>query len=477
MPEFPGERSNVIQRLVAGPSASRSAASARNGFRHHRLHLKPDQHPQLSHVLPIAHLALCAPHSTSPPPHCSTPVLLPPQPHGNLLFCAVAPPRPLSNISTRRSSRRRVGVARRAARAYDVPVLRRRAGARSSRAAARTTRSTWFFPSAAASRAPTRSGGSRRRRPSLARAVRPSASSATFGDEDRFLYSETPPSPSRTLEGFLLYARQGYCQHYSGAMALLLRMAGIPARVVTGLLDRRDGRESRRVHCARLRRPLLGRGRLPRLGLAPARPDAGRLARPQPARRRRPSPAARAPLAAASATRGRPRRRRPVAGDSALVGYPLIVARRLPSSPCSPSASRRSQRRAARALRARARPPPHPPRPAPGTTLHALELRFSATPASALYLLALPESPYRDALFHPPDARAAPRAAGRARPRRRGARPPPRLVGAAAPLASPPAGLQLSGWTMSMTSISEEWRCWRTGTSTRRRSRWPRPAT
>ena len=29
---------------------------------------------------------------------------------------------------------------------------------------------------------------------------------------------------------------------------------------------------------------------------------------------------------------------------------------------------------------------------------------------------------------------------------------------------------------MSMTSISEEWRCWRTGTSTRPRSRWPRPA-
>ena len=30
---------------------------------------------------------------------------------------------------------------------------------------------------------------------------------------------------------------------------------------------------------------------------------------------------------------------------------------------------------------------------------------------------------------------------------------------------------------MSMTSISEEWRCWRTGTSTRPRSRWPRPGT
>ena len=37
-----------------------------------------------------------------------------------------------------------------------------------------------------------------------------------------------------TLDGFLFDAKQGYCQQYSGAMALLLRMAGIPARVVTG---------------------------------------------------------------------------------------------------------------------------------------------------------------------------------------------------------------------------------------------------
>ncbi len=37
-----------------------------------------------------------------------------------------------------------------------------------------------------------------------------------------------------TLDGFLFDAKLGYCQQFSGAMALLLRMAGIPARVVTG---------------------------------------------------------------------------------------------------------------------------------------------------------------------------------------------------------------------------------------------------
>jgi transglutaminase-like putative cysteine protease len=49
-----------------------------------------------------------------------------------------------------------------------------------------------------------------------------------------FAYSETPPPSARDLEGFLFDAKVGYCQQFSGAMTLLLRMAGVPARVVTG---------------------------------------------------------------------------------------------------------------------------------------------------------------------------------------------------------------------------------------------------
>jgi hypothetical protein len=49
-----------------------------------------------------------------------------------------------------------------------------------------------------------------------------------------FSYSETPP-PSRTpLADFLLRDKVGYCQQFSGAMALLLRMGGVPARVSAG---------------------------------------------------------------------------------------------------------------------------------------------------------------------------------------------------------------------------------------------------
>ena len=36
------------------------------------------------------------------------------------------------------------------------------------------------------------------------------------------------------LESFLLDTKAGYCQHFSAAMALLLRMGGVPARVATG---------------------------------------------------------------------------------------------------------------------------------------------------------------------------------------------------------------------------------------------------
>jgi transglutaminase-like putative cysteine protease len=55
--------------------------------------------------------------------------------------------------------------------------------------------------------------------------------------QDGFKYDETPDpvSPGRAaLDGFLFETKSGYCQHFSGAMAILLRMGGIPARVVTG---------------------------------------------------------------------------------------------------------------------------------------------------------------------------------------------------------------------------------------------------
>jgi protein-glutamine gamma-glutamyltransferase len=51
---------------------------------------------------------------------------------------------------------------------------------------------------------------------------------------DGFSYSESPLRHAVPLESFLFDERVGYCQQFSGAMALLLRMGGVPARVVGG---------------------------------------------------------------------------------------------------------------------------------------------------------------------------------------------------------------------------------------------------
>jgi protein-glutamine gamma-glutamyltransferase len=63
--------------------------------------------------------------------------------------------------------------------------------------------------------------------------------------EDGASYSEAPPQHPLPLVPFLFGDRTGYCQHFSGAMALLLRMGGVPARVASGFapgsLDRSTG--------------------------------------------------------------------------------------------------------------------------------------------------------------------------------------------------------------------------------------------
>jgi hypothetical protein len=47
-------------------------------------------------------------------------------------------------------------------------------------------------------------------------------------------YTEAPPLTKIPLDTFLFGNRLGYCQQFSGAMALLLRMGGVPARVASG---------------------------------------------------------------------------------------------------------------------------------------------------------------------------------------------------------------------------------------------------
>jgi transglutaminase-like putative cysteine protease len=51
-----------------------------------------------------------------------------------------------------------------------------------------------------------------------------------------YRYGEQPPRRRFPLEAFLFTDGVGYCQQFSGAMALMLRMDGIPARVAAGFL-------------------------------------------------------------------------------------------------------------------------------------------------------------------------------------------------------------------------------------------------
>ena len=182
--------------------------------------------------------------------------------------------------------------------------------------------------------------------------------------------------PRETLDGFLFDAKVGFCQQFSGAEALLLRMGGVPARVATGFSPGSFDDDAR-VRRARPRRPLVGRGVVPGLRLGHARPDAGRRAAALAAgRRARTGAAGRlagAPdLGGERLTRGpAPRRRherRRAGGWIALVGAGVAALRRGSLSSAAARAGRAPPAHAADG-RARARAAPRPRDRRPGTTL------------------------------------------------------------------------------------------------------------
>lgn len=54
-------------------------------------------------------------------------------------------------------------------------------------------------------------------------------------EKERFVYTLMPPLiAGDTVDEFLFNTRQGFCGHYAAAFTVLMRAAGIPARVVTG---------------------------------------------------------------------------------------------------------------------------------------------------------------------------------------------------------------------------------------------------
>ena len=64
---------------------------------------------------------------------------------------------------------------------------------------------------------------------------------AWFRSAGGFVYDEHPPPAGEQapLVHFVTRSQRGYCQHFAGAMALMLRYLGIPARVAAGFSKRR----------------------------------------------------------------------------------------------------------------------------------------------------------------------------------------------------------------------------------------------
>ena len=70
-----------------------------------------------------------------------------------------------------------------------------------------------------------------------------------FRSDGGFRYTEAPPklrSGAPPLVDFVERTKAGYCQHYAGAMALMLRYLGIPARVAVGFTSGDYDEDSRR---------------------------------------------------------------------------------------------------------------------------------------------------------------------------------------------------------------------------------------
>jgi transglutaminase-like putative cysteine protease len=220
-----------------------------------------------------------------------------------------------------------------------------------------------------------------------------------------FGYSERPPREAYTLDGFLFDAKIGYCQQFSGAMALLLRMAGVPARVVTGFTSGSLDSETREYVVRDLDAHswvevwYAGIGWVtfdPTPAAAPPRsqPDDGRTSGAGGAASAPPSLGGDVPsdpgrrgLAAEEGTSWGWIAAAAAGGLALALGLALLWRARRRRGLMTPAASALAElERALRRTRQQ---------PGPGTTLQALERRFAArSPAAAGYVQALSQLRY-----------------------------------------------------------------------------------
>jgi transglutaminase-like putative cysteine protease len=213
-----------------------------------------------------------------------------------------------------------------------------------------------------------------------------------------FRYDENPPQHTYPLLSFLFTDKVGYCQQFAGAMALLLRMGGIPARVAVGFTAGSYDAATRQYVVSDLDAHAWVEAWFPRFGWvefdptptsAPARggqstlpalrPSRARPGRPHAVRRPEPGTAARRTGSTGRHSGGSAVAIVAVAALAIVLALLALIALRRPRDPSPDELVAELERALARCGR-----------PATGgTTLASLERRFRASPDAAAYIRAI----------------------------------------------------------------------------------------
>jgi transglutaminase-like putative cysteine protease len=220
---------------------------------------------------------------------------------------------------------------------------------------------------------------------------------------DNFAYSESPPAASETLDGFLFVSKIGFCQQYSGAEALLLRMAGIPARVATGFTSGSFDTKAKEYVVRDLDAHSWVEAWFPGYGWVTRDPTpAAAPARSQPGDNRATLPSGRAPGAPDLRSDRVSDPKSGKAVDGGGPGWVTLTLLGLLATSVLTAGALLARRR-------RARRPPAQQRPmleferalrrarldrGPGTTLSGMERRYSGWPGAAGYIRALRDQRY-----------------------------------------------------------------------------------
>jgi protein-glutamine gamma-glutamyltransferase len=93
---------------------------------------------------------------------------------------------------------------------------------------------SWYLRLPSESNARTIELATRMRRASRDDAAYIGAVLAMFREEEYYYTLQPPPLGRDPVDGFLFDTRRGFCEHYASAFAVMMRAAGIPARVVLG---------------------------------------------------------------------------------------------------------------------------------------------------------------------------------------------------------------------------------------------------